>query len=700
MLRTAVIAFSLIWAVASIATAAEWPHLRGPQLDGRVAEHAASAGDSLALEVAWKAPLGPAYSGVTAARGRLITMYSDGTQDLVVALDAKDGHELWRYPLGPTYRGHDGSEDGPLSTPTIGHQRVYALAPGGLMVALGLDDGKPVWRADLTEMGATEPFYGFASTPAIAGDAVLVQTGGAEGPALVALAAGTGKSLWSAGKGEERAGYGSPVVMELAGRSQVVNASGHQVLGVAADTGEVLWEHTFGTDDSISSTLPTSLGDDSFLVMAGGKAVALRVAQAADDSLQITELYRTNALGRGYPAPVVHDGYIYGYHGKFLSCLKVADGKRVWRSRPPGGRGLMLLGDHLVLYGAEGNIVIADASPEGYVERARNQALERSGYAWPIFASERIVVRNGAELAALTIATRPDTPAVASSAAGSPSPATHGFGRWVQKLQAADAAERSRLIEELVARPEGLPIVEGNLVHFVYHGPTEDLALGGSMADYDATAPMQRVDGTDLYYATHEMAPGSRWEYRFLVDFDKELADPRNPHTVPAIRGDDAISEVATAGYTRPSHIAEPGPDGPRGTFESITVKSAALEGDRSVAMYLPPGYAAGGNRYPLLVVNEGPAWRDKGLLANTLDNLIGKSIEPLVVALVEPSRRWWGEAGGGVTDAYATFLAEELVPHLTEKYSLRSDRQSRAVMGTRGYGFTAVYTALRHPEV
>ena len=109
--------------------AATWPHLRGPQMDGTVAGPAFDA-ESLEFEIDWKVPLGASYSGVAVAEGVVVTALSDGVHDHVVALEEDSGEERWRHSLGPTYLGHDGSEDGPVSSPVIDDGLVYFLGLG------------------------------------------------------------------------------------------------------------------------------------------------------------------------------------------------------------------------------------------------------------------------------------------------------------------------------------------------------------------------------------------------------------------------------------------------------------------------------------------------------------------------------------------------------------------------------------------
>lgn len=84
------------------------------------------------------------------------------------------------------------------------------------------------------------------------------------------------------------------------------------------------------------------------------------------------ELVWTSAnLGNTYAVPVRHGDHLYGFNRRFLSCVELASGKTVWKSRQPGGHALTLAGDTLWIVSPDGELVVASASPEGYRERGR-----------------------------------------------------------------------------------------------------------------------------------------------------------------------------------------------------------------------------------------------------------------------------------------------------------------------------------------
>lgn len=644
---------------------------------------------SVGLRATWTAPLGPAYSRVAIADDLAATQYADGESDWVVALDAESGTVRWKFRMGPMYLGHDGSEDGPISTPVVGRDTVFALDPRGKLVALDAASGELRWSKGLVEdLGATEPDYGFTSTPWLEGGVLVVQAGGSDGRNLCGLDAATGDVRWSTGAG--RAGYQSPVVHELAGRRQLIVLNGDELQGVAPFDGEVLWTHALPEGRGASSGSAGVIDGERFFLLAGGQLAVFRLSRAAD-GFEVELLYQSRELGNTYARPVHHGGYLYGFKSTFLTCVDAQTGERVWKSRPPGGRGLALAGDHLIVYGAEGIVAVVRATPEGYFEEGRAQALDHSGYAWPTVANGRVFVRNSKGVACLELVS--NDRAASAMATTEDVAGDHAFGAFVRSL--AEASDPAARIDAFLAEQDSFPILEGDLVHFVYRGEADDVAVSGSMTGGAAEA-MARVPGTDFYHRTYRIVPGARWEYTFQVDYGDRIVDPRNPRTVP---GDYApVSEVVTPGYAAPDRSPEPG--GPRGRLESYEFTSEKLGNTRTLNVYLPAGYDEGGEPLPVVLLHDGTDWLEKGAMQDTLDDLIGESVRPLVVVFVTPMDRWWFEAGGSQTEAYVDMLATELLPDVARRFRISRDPADVALAGVRGFGLTAALGVVAHPDV
>ena len=76
--------------------------------------------------------------------------------------------------------------------------------------------------------------------------------------------------------------------------------------------------------------------------------------------------------------------------------------------------------------------------------------------------------------------------------------------------------------------------------------------------------------------------------------------------------------------------------DTPRGELDTFQFRSEVLDNARQIQVWRPPGYGSDPEiRYPVLVVNHGDNLLRGGLMRNTLDNLVGKKVAPLVAVFV-----------------------------------------------------------------
>lgn len=678
---------------------ADWPAWSGPEGNLTSLGNGVFDGGAFGLERVWSRPLGSAYSGILVVDGRLTTAFSDGESDYLVALDASTGVEQWRYRISDVHKGDGNTDDGPLATPTIDGGVVYGLGARGELFALSLEDGKERWRLDLVaDFGAVKPGAGFATAPTVIGDLLVVETGGGDGRSISAFDRETGALRWTTGN--DPVVYQSPMALDLGGETLLVAVTNQSLLGLAPETGEVLWshQHTEGDAWGFEATQPVPVGEGEILLAGWDESALFEVSKNAE-GYAAREVWRSRALRiQGfYPVPVPYEGYLYGYSGNFLTCVDAATGEMVWKSRPPGAGSLLLIDGHLVTLIRSGEIVVAEATPEEYREVSRVQALDRGYFTRPSFAGGKVYVRNLADISAIGVTTANSADSVgaeSAESAGADWDLRGDFGSFVEKLAVAE--NKSERVESFLAEHPTLPILEGNLVHFVYHGEVDDLAVSGNFIRGGGEHTMHRVEGTDFYFRSYELPEKALYSYRFSV-FDESMTDPANPQKTGPEGSERSV--LATTGWQAPSHLREP--EGERGSIETLQWKSEQLDNEREVQIYLPPGYGAGDGRYPLLVVVDGEEALSLGEMDKSLDNLIGKTVAPVIVAFVPTVES--GELGGSITAQYTRAQVEELIPLLDKTFRTDARRESRAIMGQDlygGAGFAAVYLALQHPGV
>jgi outer membrane protein assembly factor BamB len=681
--------------VASAQTATtDWPRWRGAAFDGTASTGRDIFSKPFDLRIRWTRRLGPGYSGVVVAGGRAVTMFSDGRDDVVVALSTDDGKELWRVPLGPTFPGKDGSTGGPVSTAAIDDGTVYALGPRGNLVAIALAGGRTLWARDLVqEFGAIEPQWGFTTSPLIIGDLVVTIAGGTEGGAIVGLNRRTGELVWKAG--EDTASYPSPVLTKIDGRDVLIAGGDKFLFAIDPRSGREIWRREHGGTGFYGRIInPVVVNGGVLLTSKPDTSEFFKL-----DATGATPTWTTRELKLSYASPVVHNGIVFGYSGSFLTAIDGVTGALKWRSRPPGDGFPIIVDGHLVVLTKQGQLAVAEASGSGFTPKATIQAVPQLVWTPPAFAEGRVFARDSYEnIVAVDVvpASRTTDASTATTTGVIPS---SKFAAWVAGVQnASDAQSR---VAAFLADQKAFPIIEGDrYAHIVYTGDGRDLLLRSDALGTGVEWPLNRVGQTDLYYVSLELEPDSRISYQFAQPFGAAMADERNPlkATSQNFVGDVSLLLMPRADPSLPTPAAL------RGRvmdlkFESGSASAVHLRwgGPRDVHVYLPPGYDAdAAQRYPTVYVMYGAGMLREAHLAAALE--ADATIRPSIVVFVETTSGY--EYARSFRDPHARMMAERLVPWVDGQFRTLTTAAERVLIGGDEAGFAAVEIGLRYPSV
>jgi outer membrane protein assembly factor BamB len=386
----------------------DWPQWQGPDRDNRARETGLlrtwpEGGPPLA----WKARgLGGGYSTPSVAAGRVFGMSYRGQDEVVWALDDRSGKELWSTRIAAANRKVDYHE-GSRCTPTVDGAKVYALGVSGDLVCLRVPDGKLLWRKNLiTDFGGTLPYYrqtyGYAESPLVDGDRLVV-TPGEPKATIVALDKRTGKLLLSAsvpetGKGSSRADYASLVVGTAAGRRQYVAFLHGGLVGVSADSGELLWRYDRPSSGIVNCNTPLLQDSLVFDSSGYGKGAGLARITSAGGRVRAEGVYFTKRLKNVHGAMVLVDGHLYGgSEPGMLACLEFRTGKGGWSERRAGMGSIVSADGHLYYRDQNGPMRLVETNPKAYVEKGRFDPPDRSRHAaWahPVVANGRLYLRD------------------------------------------------------------------------------------------------------------------------------------------------------------------------------------------------------------------------------------------------------------------------------------------------------------------
>lgn len=680
--------------LAAPASGEEWPGFRG---DGSGVARTLAAGEGpVSLSLRWKQPLGSGYAGLSVAEGSLVTVARDGEDDVVVALDPASGEERWRTRLGPAYIGHDGSADGGIATPAIAGGRVFALGPWGDLAAFDLETGASLWSLHLTEdLGCEKPLYGFGSSPLVVDDTMVLQIGGAEG-AVAGFDVATGALRWRVV--DDEVGSESPILTELAGRRQVVALCVRTLVGLDPADGTVLWslDHGAGSNNIMGSETasPLPLGDDLLLVKHETTSTLVVRVEPTEEGFSATPVHEVRLLNRSYSPPTRWGDRVYGFTSRFLSSLDPRSGEMVWRSRDPGDGFVVSAEGRLAILTKDGSLYLGDVGPEGWREAAHLDLFEDLAWTPPSIADGALFARSLGEIARVDLVR--DEPAVLEADAPAVPAALEPLVAALETAPDREAAVSGFLSERSV------PLVDGEEVVFLWHGPASDVAVAGEMIGARREEKMHRLEGTDLWWWATSLDRRARVGYLFFVDYEPARDPLSERHAVSTILGPDMnwllsdepmpLSWLAMPEWPGLETPADPAPTS-HGRLESFTLSvqppgGAAEAVDVPINAWLPPGYDADDRRYPVAFVHD-PWVRELGGWPETLDRVVGRSVAPLIVVFVESD----GFRG------YTTVFADQIVPAVDERLRTLADREARANVGMGFGSIPAAIVAVRHRD-
>ena len=384
--------------------ARDWAAWRGPEQNSISTETdwdpARLAGGP---KIVWQTNVGNGWGAVAIKGERVYVMGNRTNQDSVFCLKIADGAEIWKHTYACP-QGKDGYP-GPRATPTVDDQGVYTLSREGHVFCLDPASGAVRWQVSLPEeCQARAPQWGFASSARVTGDMVLFNAG-AHG---VALDRKTGRKIWASPPGVGN--YAVPVLYEFRGRGCAAIFGREDLVGVEIASGRRLWSIPWKRDYDIMAAEPIVSGDHIFVTSGYGKGSAL--FKLGDGEPQ--PVWESKVLSCQLVTPALLDGHLYGTDGNVgrgdIKCVEFLTGVQKWVQKNVGHAQVMAAGGKLILLTEAGELIVAEARPDGYKELARAKVLDpKGGKCWtmPVLCRGRIYCRSSPGDLAVVDVSRP-----------------------------------------------------------------------------------------------------------------------------------------------------------------------------------------------------------------------------------------------------------------------------------------------------
>ena len=344
----------LVLATAAAASAENWPQWRGPDGQGVSREAALPMEWRPDANIAWKVPLASGHSSPIVWGDRLfLTTVTEGAPIpghaalphvmegkpwshpesvagdrlhtfRVLAKDVRDGRTIWEQTAyeGPVHDARHRASSFAAPTPATDGEMLFAyFGPEGLY-AYDMT-GRLVWKA-------VEPFstlgLGAGTSPVLYRDLVIIQRDEDTGrqSALVAYDKRTGRQVWRT-KRDVQISWATPVLVDAAGRTELITNASEFVIAYDPATGQELWR-TRGVE---SNAIHTPLIGRGVVVVSAGypakKVIALRPGAAPAGGRVAWEYSK----GTGYViSNIIYGDYLYLFTDNgIVTCLDPQTGE-------------------------------------------------------------------------------------------------------------------------------------------------------------------------------------------------------------------------------------------------------------------------------------------------------------------------------------------------------------------------------------
>jgi outer membrane protein assembly factor BamB len=395
--------------LAQLALAGDnWPQFRGPTGDG--------LSDAKGLPLAWSEKQNIKWKTEIHGRGWsspviwgdqiwLTTAPTGGKELFAMAIDRQSGRIIHDIKV------FDVEKPEPIialnsyasCTPVIEAGRAYVHFGSYGTACLDTSSGKTLWeRRDLK----CNHFRGPGSSPILFGNLMIVHFDGFDLQYVVALDKLTGKTVWKTDRstdfkgadGDLRKGYGTPLVISVGGKTQMLSAGSKAAMSYDPATGEELWQIRYDGFNGISRPL---FAQGLALISSSSGATEM-FAVRPDGRGDVTQSHVAWKLRKGVPirsTPVIVDDLMYMVNDNgIVSCVEIKSGSVVWQSRLSGefSASPVAAAGRVYLWGQEPMTTVIAAGRE-YKVLAENK-LDEGCMASPAVSGKAIVLRTKTHL--------------------------------------------------------------------------------------------------------------------------------------------------------------------------------------------------------------------------------------------------------------------------------------------------------------
>ena len=137
--------------------------------------------------------------------------------------------------------------------------------------------------------------------------------------------------------------------------------------------------------------------------------------------------------------------------------------------------------------------------------------------------------------------------------------------------------------------------------------------------------------------------------------------------------------------------------------LQSFAFRSDALARPMPYSIYLPPDYATGTKRYPVLYMLHGMSgsnqeWSSYGLVDKADKMIRSGDLPPMVIVLPQGDKAYWVDHAGVDKEAWGRYMAKDVVAEVDAHFRTIADASHRAIGGVSMGAHGALQLAMNYP--
>lgn len=385
---------------------ADWSQWRGPSRDGHCVGFKSPAQWPKSLVRKWSVSVGAAHSSPIIAAGKVFTITRHGEEEWVQAMLLTTGKVVWTDKIAAPYDSvifpAQRLGKAPRSTPMFVQGKLYTTGVNGTMSCYDAATGKVAWRIDPSKrFRVPMPVCGASLSPLLDGKKLYVHIGHEQAGAFLAIDRETGKDIWSCET--EGPAYTSPVILRVNGVAQIVTAAHNMWMGIAADSGKVLWTMQNRQNMFNHNSITPLVVDDMIVCGANQRPTfALRLKQSGG-KITPEKVWETRDVTMSTSSPILVGDRIIAVNEKRrgqVVVMEKATGKVIWMCDGNKGESVTLyaMGSYVCAFSADGLLHVYKPVPSGLEVVTTCTVADSQVWASPAVIGNQILVKGAEQL--------------------------------------------------------------------------------------------------------------------------------------------------------------------------------------------------------------------------------------------------------------------------------------------------------------